>query len=241
MKKTPKNLLAVADELSASLANMRFAGAVTHVYNPLEYAREVFAEYACRYGSAAKETVLVGMNPGPWGMAQTGVPFGEVSMVRDWMKIAGTIGKPPREHPARRVLGFECPRSEVSGRRLWGWAQEQFGTPQRFFQRFYVANYCPLLFMESSGRNLTPDKLSATERAALEAACDSALRKTIGFLKPRFVIGVGNYAEKCATRSLAGMDLTIGRILHPSPASPAANKDWAAQVARQMKNLGLVF
>ncbi len=241
MKKTPTNLLAIADELSASLARMRFSGAVTHVYNPLEYAREVFGEYARRYGAATKEAVLVGMNPGPWGMAQTGVPFGEVSVVRDWMKLAGTIGKPPREHPARRVLGFDCPRSEVSGKRLWGWAQQQFETPQRFFQRFYVANYCPLLFMESSGRNLTPDKLSALERAALEAACDAALRKTVELLQPRFVIGVGNYAEKCARRSLARMNVNIGRILHPSPASPSANKDWAAQAAKQMKELGLVF
>ena len=239
--KTPLDLLAIADELSASLARMRFAGAVTYVYNPLQYAREVFAEYVGRYGAAGKEVVLVGMNPGPWGMAQTGVPFGEVSMVRDWMKLGGTIGKPPREHPARRVLGFECPRSEVSGKRLWGWAQTQFGTPKRFFTRFYVANYCPLLFMESTGRNLTPDKLAASERATLEATCDAALRKTVELLQPRFVIGVGNYAEKCALRSLGGMDLTVGRILHPSPASPSANKEWASQAAKQMKELGLVF
>lgn len=234
-------MLAIADELSASLANLRFSGTVTHVYNPLEYAREVFAEYASRFGAASKEAVLVGMNPGPWGMAQTGVPFGEVSIVRDWLKLDGAIGKPQREHPARRVLGFECPRSEVSGRRLWGWAREQFETPQRFFRRFYVANYCPLLFMESSGRNLTPDKLSASERAALEAACDAALRKTIEALRPQYVIGVGNYAKKCALRSLAGIDVTIGRILHPSPASPSANKDWAKQAMKQMNELGLDF
>lgn len=234
-------MLAIADELSASLAKLRFSGTVTHVYNPLEYAREVFAEYASRYGAAPKEVVLVGMNPGPWGMAQTGVPFGEVSVVRDWLKLEGAIGKPQREHPARRVLGFECPRSEVSGRRLWGWAREQFETPQRFFRRFYVANYCPLLFMESTGRNLTPDKLSASERATLEAACDAALRRTVESLRPRYVIGVGNYAEKCALRSLAGMNLTIGRILHPSPASPSANKDWARQAASQMKDLGIVL
>jgi single-strand selective monofunctional uracil DNA glycosylase len=127
----------------------------------------------------------------------------------------------------------------VSGKRLWGWARESFGTPKRFFNRFYVANYCPLLFMESSGRNVTPDKLAARERAALEAECDAALRRTIEVLRPRYVIGVGNYAEKCAQRSLTGMDVTIGRILHPSPASPIANKDWAKQATKQLGEMGV--
>ena len=65
------------------------------------------------------------------------------------------------------VLGFECRRSEVSGARLWGWARDRFGTPQRFFERFFVANYCPLAFMEASGANRTPDKLSAAEQQEL--------------------------------------------------------------------------
>ena len=37
-----------------------------------------------------KEAVFLGMNPGLWGMAQTGVPFGTVSLVRDWMGIEDT-------------------------------------------------------------------------------------------------------------------------------------------------------
>ena len=31
----------------------------------------------------------------------------------------------------------------------------------------------------------------------------------------------------------------IGRVLHPSPASPRANRDWAATAAREMRALGL--
>lgn len=218
---------------------MRFSGVVTHVYNPLEYARESFADYTERYGSDEKEVVLVGMNPGPWGMAQTGVPFGEVGMVRDWLKVRGAIGRPASEHPKKPVQGFDCKRSEVSGARLWGWAKERFETPRSFFRRFFIANYCPLLFLGATGVNLTPDKLSRPERAALEESCDAALRHTVEFLRPRHVIGVGQYAEACAERALAGLDVQIGRILHPSPASPAANKDWAAQATRQLTDLGI--
>lgn len=232
-------LLTIADELTASLKRLRFSKPVVHVYNPLEYARDVFAQYASRYGSGTKEVVLLGMNPGPWGMAQTGVPFGEVNIVRDWLKLTGTVCKPAREHPARPVTGFECHRSEVSGQRLWGWAKANFETPDRFFARFYVANYCPLLFMEESGRNLTPDKLLARERVVLENLCDNALWQAIEILRPRYVIGVGNYAERCAARCLAGLHLQIGRILHPSPASPSSNNDWAATVTRQLTDLGI--
>jgi len=122
-------------------------------YNPLDYAREPHEMYLNKYGSGTKEVLLVGMNPGPFGMAQTGVPFGDVSLVRDWMKISGNVGAPKKQHAKRIVNGFECTRSEVSGTRLWSFAKERFSTPKRFFKRFFVANYCPLVFMEESSRN----------------------------------------------------------------------------------------
>jgi len=184
------------------------------------------------------------MNPGPWGMAQTGVPFGEIGLVRDWLGIVGAVGKPPEEHPKRPIEGFECSRSEVSGRRLWGWARERFGSPERFFERFFVWNYCPLVFMEESGRNRTPDKLPVTEREPLFAACDEALRRAVETLEPAWVVGIGKFAETRASEALAerlesGAGTCVGGILHPSPASPAANRGWAAQAERQLRSLGI--
>ena len=154
------------------MSKLEFGEPVTHVYNPLQYAKRPHELYLSRFGAGPKEAVFVGMNPGPFGMGQTGVPFGDVGFVRDWMGIEAPVARPPDEHPKRPVLGFECERSEVSGSRLWGWAKERFGTPEKFFSRFFVINYCPLLFMESTGRNRTPDKLSAAERLALLSACD---------------------------------------------------------------------
>src|SRR6185503_20305177 len=116
-------LLDIADRLRRELKRPRFAAPVAYVYNPLEYAAETYRCYINRYGTAPREIVMIGMNPGPWGMAQTGVPFGEVGMVRDWLGIEGVVGRPAREHPKRPVLGLSCPRSEVSGARLWGWAR----------------------------------------------------------------------------------------------------------------------
>jgi single-strand selective monofunctional uracil DNA glycosylase len=232
-------LVDIARELSAALRPLRFGPPVTHVYDPLDYAFAPHSEYLRRHAHRGVEAVLLGMNPGPFGMAQTGVPFGEVCAVRDWLGIHGAVGKPAREHPKRPILGFDCPRSEVSGARLWGWARSTFGTPDAFFERFFVLNYCPLVLMEASGKNRTPDKCRAAEREALFRICDRALRRSIEFLAPRFVVGVGGFAEARAREALAGLPVTIGRILHPSPQSPAANRGWAEAATRDLARLGI--
>lgn len=233
----------IFDDLLEELAPLDFASPVTHVYNPLIYARESHDLYLDRFGRSPKEVLLVGMNPGPWGMAQTGVPFGEIEAVREWMGIEAPVGKPESEHPKRPVEGFACSRSEVSGRRLWGWAQERFGAPERFFERFFIHNYCPLSFLEETGRNRTPDKLKKEERDALFTVCDRALRRTVEALSPRWVVGIGQFAEARARASLEGalegVEVEIGRILHPSPASPAANRGWAEQAERGLEEMGI--
>jgi len=236
-------LIDASKKLARAVGSLSFAPPVAFVYNPLEYAWKPHAAYLKRYGSPGKLAVFVGMNPGPFGMAQTGVPFGDVAMVRDWMGIDEAVSRPPHEHPARPIEGFDCPRSEVSGTRLWGWARDRFGTPAAFFDRFFVLNYCPLAFMETSGRNLTPDKLPAAERAPLESACDEALRAAIAHLAPEWVIGVGKFAQKRAQVALTGAGFDpkrIGTILHPSPASPHANRGWAEAAEKQLMGMGIL-
>lgn len=229
---------AIYRELSRTLARLRFGRPVACVYDPLDYAWPAFAQYLDRYGGAPKEVLLVGMNPGPFGMVQTGVPFGEVAHVRDWLRVDAPIGRPRREHPKRPVLGYACPRSEVSGARLWGWARERFKTPEAFFARYFIAQYCPLAFMAASGLNITPDKLAPRERAPLEKACDGALRAFVALLRPRLVVGVGAYARARCAAALEGLDVNVGQILHPSPASPAANRGWRAAAEAQLRALG---
>lgn len=221
------------------LRAIQFQSATDFIYNPLEYAIEPHRAYVERFGQGTKEVLLVGMNPGPWGMVQTGVPFGEVTSVRDWMGIAGPVRVPKQTHPRVPVRGFECTRSEVSGRRLWGWAKDRFGPAERFFERFFVANYCPLMFLDEEGRNLTPDKLPTKIRKELHAVCDEALIATVEALQPKFVIGVGGYAESRNRAALPEGKYVLGGVLHPSPASPAANRGWAEQAEKQLRKLGV--
>jgi single-strand selective monofunctional uracil DNA glycosylase len=234
-----KDAIAISRRLARAAGRLAFAPPVACVLNPPLYAREPHEAYLERYAKRGCEALLVGMNPGPFGMVQTGVPFGEVGLVRDWLGIEGRVERPEREHPGRPILGFDCPRSEVSGARLWGWARERFGTPERFFSRFFVWNWCPLAFLEASGRNRTPNALPAREREPLEALCDRALVELTELLEPRFVVGIGRFAARRAELALAGKGLVIGSILHPSPASPSANAGWARRAEEGMEALGI--
>lgn len=235
------SLVPIARDLRRDTAHLEFRSPVAYVYHPLDYAWAPHVEYLRRYGSTApREVILVGMNPGPFGMAQTGVPFGEVAMVRDWLGIEGPVRQPARVHPRRPVAGFACPRSEVSGRRFWGWARDRFATPERFFARFFVWNYCPLLFVEASGRNRTPDKLPAAEKRALFAACDRALARCIAAMSPRVVAGLGRFAES-RVRHVIPEGIVTGGVLHPSPANPRANASWVREAERDLRRLGVVI
>ncbi len=227
----------IAESLNDALAPLTFAPPVAYTYNPWRYARALRDAYFARWGQPGPRRVLfVGMNPGPWGMAQTGVPFGEVGVVRDWLGLRGELDLPDDYpvHPKRPLQGLACPRSEVSGARLWGWLRARWGTPEALFQDAFVHNWCPLAFLEASGANRTPDRLPAAERAALFPPCDQALRAVAELFTPRLVVGVGRFAAQRATLALDGLEVAILPILHPSPANPQANHGWAEQVEAQL-------
>lgn len=234
-----ESILDAARLLACQCNELQFSAKVHTVYNAFDYAMPGYAAYVLRCGNTSKRAIFLGMNPGPWGMAQTGVPFGEIAAVRDWIGIEASIPKPLVEHPKRPVEGFDCRRSEVSGRRLWGLFAEIFGSPEAFFEKFFVFNYCPLAFMTATGANLTPDKLNAEERQRVESVCDAHLKKVIAILSPEIAVGVGGFATKCLQR-LDVRGLRIGTILHPSPASPTANREWPGKPVSQLRELGLL-
>lgn len=232
-------LCALSRDLARSVSRLRFGEPVRYVYNPLVYARRSHELYLRRHGATRKRVLLLGMNPGPFGMAQTGVPFGAVGAVRDWLGIQAPVGRPRREHPKRRVQGFACARNEVSGARLWGAIARRFGTPERFFRRHFVANFCPLLFLDGGGRNLTPDKLRAGERDALQDACLRHLRRLVDLLEPEWLVGVGAFAAERAQEAAQDRPVRVARILHPSPANPRAGADWGLRAERELSDQGV--
>lgn len=244
--RTSNAMAEAAMELARQVDSLQFTDPVEYVYNPLSYAWEAYGSYLERFARGPKRVLFLGMNPGPWGMAQTGIPFGEVAAVRDWLGIDASIGRPEREHPKRPILGLDCERSEVSGRRVWGLFASRSESPEDFFREHFVENYCPLVFMDSGGRNVTPDQLPARQTEKLQKVCDQHLARTLELLKPKFLVGVGQYAESCLRRVAEctngvkkNGERQILRILHPSPASPAANRGWAPAVEKVLAEKGV--
>lgn len=233
-----EQLIIAAKKMSKEVSELRFPEEITHIYNPLEYAWKAHSAYIEKYAATPKKIIFLGMNPGPWGMAQTGVPFGEITAVKEWLNIYTDIEKPSEEHPKRPVEGFKCTRSEVSGRRLWQLMKDRFGTAEIFFNDNYVSNYCPLSFMTETGKNFTPDKLPKEKQNELFEICDCHLRETAGILEAEWVLGIGKFAEKRINAALKQQiksgTIKSGTIIHPSPASPAANRGWAEAVLKKM-------
>lgn len=240
------SLKSISDDLVDKIKNLKFTEPVTHVYNPLVYAQESVEKYFDTFGQGTKKVLFLGMNPGPFGMAQTGIPFGEIDAVKNWLKLEGKVEKPEGEHPDRPIMGFDCHRSEVSGQRIWKLFKDVFKTPEAFSKNHFVWNYCPLLFSEihrHTGkkvcRNLTPDKIKSAETKVLYEACDHALRELVEVLQPEHLVGVGAFAESCLKRVFPERAAEVKRMLHPSPASPIANRDFAGTAVKQMKEFGI--
>ncbi|XP_022186401.2 single-strand selective monofunctional uracil DNA glycosylase isoform X2 [Nilaparvata lugens] len=216
---------------------------VEYIYNPLEYAYDVHKNFVHKYCSSSKKILFLGMNPGPWGMMQTGVPFGDVISVKKWLKITGVIRKPLKEHRLRPVSGFDCKRIEVSGKRFWAFAQQlSHGNPALFFSNCFVHNYFPLVLMTESGKNVTPADLKPAEKKELESVCDESLCSVIDLLQIEVIIAIGRYTEKRVNAALkkTPKNVHVVYIMHPSPRNPKSNQEWMPNVINCLSENGLL-
>ena len=182
---------------------------------------------------------MLGMNPGPFGMAQTGVPFGDVAMVRDFVGITGRVGKAAARASAAAGDGLRLPplggeRHAVLGLGARPFRDARSGSSTAPSSRT-GARSCS---WRSRARNRPPDKLRAGERAQLFAACDDALVADRGGARGRRSSSASAASPSSARETALGGDVEIGRILHPSPASPAANANWAGLVDAELRALG---
>lgn len=225
------------DDAEELARRMEAAGVADCVYNPLMYAWEIHEEFIRVSGGGGAKTVLLGMNPGPHGMGQMGIPFAATSVVRDLLGISGiAVGKPVLSHPKRPVHGLTHPKEEVSGTRLWGLLQDRYGGASQIFQNVFIVNHCPLMILDGPrGTNVTPNNISGPVVRDLLERCDQHLREAVMALGAEEVIGIGKFAEKRANAALEGMGIGVKTCWHPSPASPLANRnggaDWRENVS----------
>ncbi|XP_072929993.1 single-strand selective monofunctional uracil DNA glycosylase [Epargyreus clarus] len=237
------DFLNLTDELNLSLEQFELPAAVKCVYNPTIYARNTFEMYVRKYCKTKKRIMYFGMNPGPFGMSQTGVPFGEISSVRDWLGIEGPVGKPPIEVKTRPVNGFNCTRTEVSGKRFWGLFKDICKTPENFFETSFVYNYLNQQWMKSNGCNVTPSDLRVAEVEALYNICDPVFVKVLQLYEVEKIVAIGNF---CATRARKALDkypinksIEIIYLPHPSPRT-VNNNEWDKKAIEHLKKFDLL-
>lgn len=68
-----RRLYEIEVSLNANLRLISHSAEVSAVYNPTEYATLLHCQYLERFLTGQKRILFLGMNPGPWGMCQTGV------------------------------------------------------------------------------------------------------------------------------------------------------------------------
>ncbi|MEE3270215.1 MAG: uracil-DNA glycosylase family protein, partial [Candidatus Thermoplasmatota archaeon] len=175
-------------------------GRIDICYNPLMYAWDVHEEYLRRMGGLGAQTVMLGMNPGPHGMGQMGIPFAATSVVRELLGISDIqVNQPEIPDDRRPVIGLDYHKEEVSGTRLWGLLQKQYGDAETIASHVFLVNHCPLmLFSGPRASNITPDKIGGETAKALLQRCDEHLREVVEILGADRVVGVGKFAESRA-------------------------------------------
>ena len=234
-------LIKASRRLVQQCALIEFPEDINLIYNPLEYAAAPYEEYLTKFAATPKKNIFIGINPGPWGMVQTGIPFGEVNAVKNYLKIKKAPQTPMTMNPVLPILGQSCSRAEVSGKRLWGLIAATFPQADDFFAENLVFNYCPLFFSRVVGpkrENVTPDKLPREIRTQLYAPCDEFLIQTAKLLRPKFLIGVGGFAHKRLTEIFPDSNYIIDSITHPSPLNARANKNFFGLAGDKLRALG---
>ena len=246
LKQAAKHLSAACDE---AISKLETSGSVAHATNPLDYAWLHHEQFIEQWGGLGATTLLLGMNPGPWGMAQTGVPFGATVVARDFLRIeAKKLSTPANAHPKRPIVGMDLERQEVSGTRLWNLMEELYGSPEATFSNLFVVNHCPLLLLGERGQNITPDKVPKALIEPVLKACDDHLREVVDIMGIARIVGVGKYAEQRARQAFdagkkghgitaSGREIEITTCWHPSPASPLANRNDGADWRENVRNV----
>lgn len=225
-----KQFLDIECDLNNELNELQFPKNITHIYNPIVYALNLHCQYIKKFLNGKKKVMLIGMNPGPNGMVQNGVPFGNTNTVKNLMKIQGQVDQPPSLNPKRPVTGLSCTTEEPSGVRIWNLLQKLAGSLEVFGEQCFLHNFCPLAFFDEQGKNITPSELKGKIKSTLRDICLKYLEKEIQLIQPEIIIAIGSYVgdslRKLSKQSIyVRTNIKILQLAHPSPRS-LNNNNW---------------
>ena len=272
----------LADDLHA----LRRPAGVSHVYNPLRYMWPAHERFLSRHyvtdrasapdgrldfyepagATRPRRYLILGMNPGPHGMVQTGLPFGDVVNAAAMLgyRTGDQVPAPDLAgvelHPSRPVIGLSATRREASGERLWGGLAAIFGGLEQTLAACFAANYCPLAYFadDAQGTNVTPEDFGKKTikgepnprhdpgyAAELDKVCLPYLVRVARAMRVEVILAVGRYAEAKANiiAALQPDDSRPARpkvvyLTHPSPLATRSAGEWATMARHALENAG---
>ncbi|XP_073819638.1 uncharacterized protein isoform X2 [Musca autumnalis] len=229
-------------ELNVKLREFSFQ---LHTYNPVVHAAEIHCNYLQKYLDSPKRILFVGMNPGRYGALQTGIPFGNITTVKIGMGLKGRITPTPGQRGKIRIRGLEAPEVEhdSSSTRFWRLISELFDGAENYldllFEKCFVHNFCPLVFIDSDGLNVSLPYIEPNPR--LFAECRKTLGKQITLLKPDLIICIGKFVRSMLSKTRQAKGREILMIEHPSYKNYISADKWIEDAKEVFQSNGLFW
>jgi hypothetical protein len=176
-----------ADEVVAAM-KLRKGQSTMNVHAHALPAYEAFLERY--YADAHPPVAAIAMNPGKFGAVQTGIPF------TDWPR--GLELLPDLDKLVDRSVGLPNPNREQSGRRVYGWGLQRFGSYQELFRHVLFMLTCPVAVLEGQGTRVNNVPLDQLPRREAQRCLDLIVRRVPALLKaaqPKGMLLLGAYAE----------------------------------------------
>jgi len=211
-------------------------GAGLQVWNPALYALDIYQEYLTKFPPEPGAILALGLNPGPYGMAQTGIPFTDCRTASGALGMEMTIpGKAPDDLISRlkKANGKWRGTYERSSLGMYRFLILAWGDIKTAYRNWFVGNPCPLLFLDPERWNVTP---ADPRLRRMKEVGELRQRAVIGFseiLNPRGIVCFGKDVAK-AVGEVAIRQVGPDRVVfyeHPARAVP---EKWAAGLLQEL-------
>ena len=207
------------------------------VWNPQLYGLPLYRRFAAEHLPHARGGIVAfGLNPGKYGMAQTGIPFTDVTRAAR----VGIAIEPPGLAPASLRPFLKSYRVERSSASVYGLLDEAWGSPREGWRALWAVAPCGLLFLEKDGENVTPADARLARRDDVRELRLRVIRESIAAAKPRGVLLLGQDVARVAAEALAAEDVLV--VDHPVARGPGRRGPawWAQTVTEAVRKKGWV-
>ena len=219
------------EELRSRLARTTGLG----VWNPQLYGLPLYRRFATEHLPTSRGAIVaLGLNPGKYGMSQTGIPFTDVTRAAR----VGIAIEPPGLAPASLRPFLKSYRVERSSASVYNLLDALWGGPAEGWRRLWAVAPCGLLFLEPDGTNVTPADARLARRDDVRELRLRVIRESVEAARPRGVLLLGQDVARVAADALGDVETLV--VDHPVARGPGRRGPawWAGVVAQAVRARG---